>query len=99
MKEIIKNKVMDEVKKAFKPEFLNRIDDIVVFHKLTEEDVKQIADIMINNLVLRVKANGIELKIDNTYSDCITFGKGKENTSNNEIKILTDKYGNKTYRR
>ena len=60
----IKSRVMEEVKRTFRPEFLNRIDDIVVFHKLTEEDVKQIADIMINNLVMRVKANGIEIKVD-----------------------------------
>ena len=67
----IKSNVMEEVKRTFRPEFLNRIDDIVVFHKLTEEDVKQIADIMINNLVLRVKANGIELKIDNKAKELI----------------------------
>jgi ATP-dependent Clp protease ATP-binding subunit ClpC len=67
----IKGRVMEEVKRTFRPEFLNRIDDIVVFHKLTEEDVKQIADIMINNLVMRVKANGIEIKVDSKAKELI----------------------------
>ncbi|MBE5812889.1 MAG: ATP-dependent Clp protease ATP-binding subunit [Clostridiales bacterium] len=67
----IKSRVMEEVKRTFRPEFLNRIDDIVVFHKLTEEDVKQIADIMINNLVMRVKANGIEIKVDSKAKELI----------------------------
>lgn len=67
----IKSRVMEEVKRTFRPEFLNRIDDIVVFHKLTEEDVKQIADIMINNLVMRVKSNGIEIKIDSKARELV----------------------------
>jgi ATP-dependent Clp protease ATP-binding subunit ClpC len=67
----IKSRVMEEVKRTFRPEFLNRIDDTVVFHKLTEEDVKQIADIMINNLIMRVKANGIEIKIDSKAKELI----------------------------
>ena len=59
----MKGKVSDELKSHFRPEFLNRIDDIVVFHQLTEVEIIQIVDLMINNLDNRLKAKdmGIEL--------------------------------------
>ncbi len=60
--ESMKNAVMDEVKKAFRPEFLNRIDEIIVFHALSEENVKEIVKIMANTLAKRIKENiGIEI--------------------------------------
>lgn len=58
----MKRNVMDEVKHIFKPEFINRIDDIVVFHPLNKENVKQIVALMSQTLVKRVKENmNIEL--------------------------------------
>ena len=48
--EKMKNNVMEEVKKSFKPEFINRIDDIIVFHQLGKEDMKQIVDLLCHNL-------------------------------------------------
>ena len=55
---------MDEVKRIFRPEFLNRIDDIIVFHPLEKDEVKQIAKLMFNELKGRVKENmGIDLEI------------------------------------
>ncbi|MET0741308.1 MAG: ATP-dependent Clp protease ATP-binding subunit [Candidatus Nanopelagicales bacterium] len=59
----MKNKVTDELKQHFRPEFLNRIDDIVVFHQLTEEEIVRIVDLMIAKLDerLRDKDMGIEL--------------------------------------
>ncbi len=61
--ERMKQKVSDELKTHFRPEFLNRIDDIVVFHQLSEEEIVQIVDLMIANLDerLRAKDMGIEL--------------------------------------
>jgi ATP-dependent Clp protease ATP-binding subunit ClpC len=61
--ERMKAKVQDELKSHFRPEFLNRIDDIIVFHQLTEEEIVQIVDLMIANLENRLKAKdmGIEL--------------------------------------
>ena len=61
--ERMKAKVGDELKTHFRPEFLNRIDDIVVFHQLTENEIIQIVDLMIANLDerLRAKDMGIEL--------------------------------------
>lgn len=56
----IKEKVMEEVKRAFKPEFLNRIDDIIVFERLSEENIKSIATLMLSTLSERLAANDIK---------------------------------------
>ncbi len=55
----IKSDVMSELKRAFKPEFLNRIDDIIVFSQLNRENIKQIAQKMLNILKERLSANEI----------------------------------------
>ncbi len=61
--ERMKNKVNDELKQHFRPEFLNRVDDIVVFHQLTEDEIVTIVDLMLAKLDsrLRDKDMGIEL--------------------------------------
>ena len=69
--ENIKKDVMGELKKQFRPEFINRIDEIIVFHKLTDEDVKQIIEIMLNQLQKRMKEQNIELEIDESIKDLI----------------------------
>lgn len=55
----IKDDVMGELKKAFKPEFLNRIDEIIVFRKLSRENIKEIAGKMLESVKDRLAANGI----------------------------------------
>ena len=55
--------VMDEVKHLFKPEFLNRIDETIVFHPLTKENVKDIADIMLKTISKRIKGSNWGLKL------------------------------------
>jgi ATP-dependent Clp protease ATP-binding subunit ClpC len=60
--EKMKEDILSEIKNIFKPELLNRIDDIVVFHKLNEEHMIKIIDIMTNNLCERAKSNDIILK-------------------------------------
>lgn len=62
----MKSKVLDEVKKLFKPEFLNRIDEMVVFHPLTMEDIGQIAKIFIDKVVVKASEN---VKININYDD------------------------------
>jgi len=59
-----KHLVMHEVKKFFKPEFLNRLDDIIVFHYLEEEQVLQIAHLFVNELLQNIKQHNIKLDID-----------------------------------
>ncbi len=61
--EDMKSNVMGELKKMFRPEFLNRIDDIIVFHPLTEENIREIVRLMTDVLVKRLKANEIDLEI------------------------------------
>ncbi len=60
--EKIKEAVMGELKKAFRPEFLNRVDDIIVFRKLQKDDIKEIAKRMLNGLKQRVAT--MEIRID-----------------------------------
>ena len=69
--ETIKKDVMGELKKQFRPEFINRIDEIIVFHKLNDEDIKQIIDIMLNQVTKRMEAKDIELEIDNSVKELI----------------------------
>lgn len=59
-----KHMVMHEVRKFFKPEFLNRLDDIIVFHYLEEAHVMEIAQMFVGELVARMKKEKIELTID-----------------------------------
>ena len=59
----MKDKVMEEVKRFFRPEFLNRIDSTVVFHQLTESEIIQIVDLMIDMVRSELKEKNISLKI------------------------------------
>lgn len=56
----IKQKVLSELKNTFRPEFLNRIDDIIVFKQLVQEEIEQIAEKMLSGLINRLKENEIE---------------------------------------
>jgi ATP-dependent Clp protease ATP-binding subunit ClpC len=58
-----KELVMAEVKKHFKPEFLNRLDDMIVFHSLTKEHISSILDILLAKLIKRLEEEGISLEI------------------------------------
>ncbi len=60
--EQMKNVIMQSIRKKFKPEFINRIDVITVFHSLTEENLTEIAKIMLNNLNKKIKEHGINMK-------------------------------------
>ncbi|CAM3894725.1 ATP-dependent protease ATP-binding subunit ClpC [Alkalicoccus chagannorensis] len=59
----MKSKVMDELKKAFRPEFLNRIDETIVFHSLEKQHIKQIVSLMANELKKRLKEQGIDFEL------------------------------------
>ena len=63
--EQIKEKVMSEVKNTFKPEFLNRIDEIIVFDRLSEDNIREIARLMLKSLTKRLKDNDIDV----TFTD------------------------------
>ena len=61
--ERMKAKVADELKNHFRPEFLNRIDDVVVFHQLSEDEIIQIVDLMIANLDERLRAKDMTIEL------------------------------------
>ena len=69
--ESIKKDVMAELKKQFRPEFINRIDDIIVFHKLTDEDISQIIEIMLKQVQNRLKENEYNVEIDKSVKDLV----------------------------
>ncbi|WP_333887957.1 ATP-dependent Clp protease ATP-binding subunit [Clostridium sp.] len=60
----MKDNIMEELKVSFRPEFLNRIDDIIVFHQLQEEDLKQIVKLMLNDVSMRLKEKEIDINFD-----------------------------------
>lgn len=59
----LKNKVMSELKRTFRPEFLNRVDDIIVFHHLTKEHMNDIIEIMLKDLRKRLSSKNITLSV------------------------------------
>ncbi|MCZ8540951.1 ATP-dependent Clp protease ATP-binding subunit [Psychrobacillus psychrodurans] len=68
----MKGKMLEELKKAFRPEFLNRLDEMIVFHSLEKDHLKQIVSLMTDHLAKRLKEQGIELEITEAAQDKIT---------------------------
>lgn len=69
--ESIKKDVMAELKREFRPEFINRIDEIIVFHKLNEDEIMQIIDILLKQVEKRLKQNDYEVRIDESVKKLI----------------------------
>ena len=69
--EDIKKDVLGELKKQFRPEFINRIDEIIVFHKLNDEDIRKIIDIMLNDLIKRLNKQDISIQIEDGVKEKI----------------------------
>jgi len=67
----MRERVMDEAKKVFNPEFLNRIDDILVFHRLTNEELRQIVDLNVVEVTERLEEKGVELVLTDEAKDYI----------------------------
>ncbi|MGW0051784.1 ATP-dependent Clp protease ATP-binding subunit [Nocardia nova] len=61
--ERMKLKVNDELKKHFRPEFLNRIDDVIVFHQLTNEQIVEMVDLMINRVATQLRNKDMEIEL------------------------------------
>ncbi len=77
--EEIKKEVMAELKKSFRPEFINRIDEIIVFHKLTQDEINRIIDIMLKEVEKRLKEQDIIIEIEQSAKDLIAK-KGTDTT-------------------
>ena len=65
----IRNLVNEELKQYFRPEFLNRLDEIIVFRQLTKDEVKEIAVIMLNEVFSRLTEKGIKLEITDRFNE------------------------------
>lgn len=70
--EKMKETITEELKKTFRPEFLNRIDEVIVFHALKEEHVREIVDIMINDLEKRMKKLDIRIRVTDATREHIS---------------------------
>jgi ATP-dependent Clp protease ATP-binding subunit ClpC len=65
----MKNRVMGELKKVFRPEFLNRIDDVIVFHKLQKEEIKQIVDLLLRRIRSSLAERDLQLDLSEAAED------------------------------
>ena len=70
--EKMKKAVMEEVNKRFSPEFLNRLDDVIVFNKLDESSVKKITRLLLKDVEARAKLQGIKIKFEDNLIDYIS---------------------------
>jgi len=69
--EVMKDKLLGELKKSFKPEFLNRIDGTVVFHSLTKEQIRQIVDLMLVSVTKQLAEKEIKLEVTEKAKDLL----------------------------
>ncbi len=69
--EEMKNRIMGELKKVFRPEFLNRIDEVIVFHKLAREEIKSIIDLMIGRVRAQVAEHELQLELVEEAKDLL----------------------------
>ncbi len=67
----MKNRIMGDLKKVFRPEFLNRIDEVIVFHKLAKDEVKEIVDLMINRVRVQVAEHELQLELSEESKDLL----------------------------
>jgi ATP-dependent Clp protease ATP-binding subunit ClpC len=67
----MREKILEEAKKTFRPEFLNRLDDIIVFRSLTKPDLIEILELEINKVMQRLKNRNILLQLDETAKDLL----------------------------
>ncbi len=65
----MRDKLLEEAKKAFKPEFINRLDDIIVFHQLTKTDLLQIVDLEVAKVLGRIKEKDVHLELDQSAKE------------------------------
>ena len=69
--EDMKGKIMGDLKKVFRPEFLNRIDEVIVFHKLSREEIREIIDLLITRVRAQVSEHELQLDLTDEAKDLI----------------------------
>ena len=68
----LKIKVMDALKDRFRPEFINRVDDIIIFDYLTKEEIKKIVDLELARVEKRLENNGIKIELQSMVRELLT---------------------------
>ena len=71
----MKDKISEELKKQFRPEFLNRVDDVIVFHRLAREDMGKVCDLFLSSLVSRLESRGVKITVSEAAKDLL-IGEG-----------------------
>ena len=69
--EDMKEKISEELKKQFRPEFLNRVDDVIVFHRLTREDMGKVCDLFLSSLISRLESRGVKIAVSEAAKDLL----------------------------
>jgi ATP-dependent Clp protease ATP-binding subunit ClpC len=69
--EDMKNRIMGELKKVFRPEFLNRIDEVIVFHKLTRDEIKEIVDLLLGRIRETMADRELQLELSEGAKDLL----------------------------
>src|SRR5256885_16325291 len=65
----MRDRLLEEAKKVFKPEFINRLDDIIVFHQLTKADLMQIVELEVAKVLSRVKAKDVHVELEQSAKE------------------------------
>jgi ATP-dependent Clp protease ATP-binding subunit ClpC len=69
--ENMKNKVNEELRRTFRPEFLNRVDETIVFHSLTQEHIREIVNLMLKEVAARMKENEVDIEVTEPVKDLL----------------------------
>src|SRR6202034_4302072 len=67
----MKNRIMGELKKVFRPEFLNRIDDVIVFHKLAKDEIKEIVELLLRRIRESMAERELQLELSEEAKDLL----------------------------
>src|SRR5438270_295634 len=67
----MKNRIMGELKKVFRPEFLNRIDEVIVFHKLAKSEIKEIVDLLLRRIRESMAERALQLELSDSAKDLL----------------------------
>jgi ATP-dependent Clp protease ATP-binding subunit ClpC len=67
----MKSRITGELKKLFRPEFLNRVDEVIVFHKLVRDEIRRIVDLLIGHMQLRLAPQGVTLQLTDAGRDLL----------------------------
>jgi ATP-dependent Clp protease ATP-binding subunit ClpC len=70
--ESMRNRVMDELKRTFRPEFLNRVDDVIVFHSLTRGEIHQIVDLMLRQVNKQLATQGMSIQVGDDVKELLS---------------------------